>query len=93
MAYGVPVIGSAVEGLPLTLAERRGVLVAPDDPEGLAQAISRVLEGRTLTDLAGARRYAARFTADRIGTHCADVYVQLRSGRGTSGRLRASAAA
>ena len=81
MAYGVPVVGSAVEGLPLTLAERRGVLVAPDDPEALAHAIGRVLEGRTMMDLAGARRYAAGFTAARIGAHYAGVYTQLRSGR------------
>jgi glycosyltransferase involved in cell wall biosynthesis len=84
MAYSVPVVGSAVEGLPLTLAERRGVLVAPDDPEGLAHAIGRVLEGRTLTDLAGARRYAARFTAGRIGAHYADIYARLGSRRRTA---------
>ncbi len=93
MAYGVPVVGSAVEGLPLTLAERRGVLVAPDDPEALAHAIGHVLEGRALTDLAGARRYAAGFTAGRIGAHYAEIYAQLCSGRRTADRGRLSAAA
>ena len=93
MAYGVPVIGSAVEGLPLTLADHRGVLVPPDDPEALAHAIGRVLEGEMLADLAGARRYAARFTAARIGAHYAETYAQLRSGRRTNDEPRLSAAA
>ena len=93
MAYGVPVLGSAVEGLPLTLAGRRGVLVAPDDPEALAHAIGSVLEGRALTDLAGARRYAAGFTAARIGAHYAGIYTQLRSGRRIADPRRLSAAA
>lgn len=93
MAYGVPVIGCAVEGLPLTLAERRGVLSAPDDPQGLAHAIGRVLERRATTDLEGARRYAAGFTAPWIGAQYADIYEHLLSGRRTSGRRRVSVAA
>jgi glycosyltransferase involved in cell wall biosynthesis len=32
MGLGVPVVGIAVEGLPLTLGEGRGLLVAPGDP-------------------------------------------------------------
>ena len=93
MAYGVPVVGSAVEGLPLTLADHRGVLVPPDDPAALAHAIGRVLKGGMLTDIAGARRYAANFTAARIGAQYADTYAQLRSGRRTSDGRRLSAAA
>ena len=75
------------------VAGRRGVLVAPDDPEALAHAIGSVLEGRALTDLAGARRYAAGFTAARIGAHYAGIYTQLRSGRRIADPRRLSAAA
>jgi len=43
MAAGVPVIASAVSGNPEALAQGRcGILVAPDDPETLAQAIVQV---------------------------------------------------
>jgi glycosyltransferase involved in cell wall biosynthesis len=79
MAYGVPVVGSAVEGLPTTLANRRGVLVPPDDPKALAHAIDRLLSGERLTDRAGARRYAEGFSTVRIAAHYAETYAQLRS--------------
>ena len=55
--------------------------------------IGRVLKGEMLVDLAGARRYAAGFTAARIGAHYADTYAQLRSGRRTSDGRGLSAAA
>ncbi len=43
LALGVPVIGTTVDGLALTLAEGRGILVPPQDPPALAAALSRVL--------------------------------------------------
>jgi glycosyltransferase involved in cell wall biosynthesis len=39
MSLGVPVVGTAVEGLPGVLADGRGVLAAPEDPAALARAI------------------------------------------------------
>src|SRR5204863_156733 len=38
MGLGVPVVATAVEGLPDTLDAGRGVLVAPDEPRALAAA-------------------------------------------------------
>ncbi|MGH2986726.1 MAG: glycosyltransferase, partial [Solirubrobacterales bacterium] len=77
MAHRVPVIATAVEGLPLTLAGRRGVLVAPEDPHELAAAISAVLAGRSEIDLAAAQRYAARFSADRVAARYERIYQRL----------------
>ena len=77
MANRVPVIGAAVEGLPDTLEDRRGVLVPPDDPAALAAAIQDALAGRLAVDLAGARRYAECFTAKRVADHYARVYARL----------------
>jgi len=77
MRLGVPVIGTAVEGLPRTLSRRRGVLVPPEDPEALAGAIEDVLGGRVRPDLRGARRYAASFTPARVATVYADEYRAL----------------
>jgi glycosyltransferase involved in cell wall biosynthesis len=70
MALGVPVIATAVEGLPTTLARGRGVLVPPEDAQALADAISGVLDGRIRPNLGRARAYAARFTVAPV----ADVY-------------------
>lgn len=72
MGLGVPVIGTRVDGFPATLAEGRGILVAPDDPRALAEAITDVLAGRARTDVAGARRWARRFALDNV----ADRYLQ-----------------
>ncbi|MQA76025.1 MAG: glycosyltransferase [Solirubrobacterales bacterium] len=77
MAHRVPVIASAVEGLPSTLAERRGVLVAPEDPDELASAIDAVCAGAVGVDLDGAQRYARRFTPRLVAAHYARIYRRL----------------
>jgi glycosyltransferase involved in cell wall biosynthesis len=77
MAHRVPVIATAVEGLPLTLGEGRGVLVAPEDPDDLAAAISALLAGESGVDLAGAQRYAARFSPELVAARYARIYRRL----------------
>jgi glycosyltransferase involved in cell wall biosynthesis len=77
MGLGVPVVGSAVEGLPETLAGDRGTLVAPEEPRALAAAIGAVLAGRCESDLDAARAYARRFTPARIAARYASVYRAL----------------
>ena len=54
-ACGVPVVGSAVGGIPSLLCEDRGVLVNPQRPGELSEAIQRVLTNEQL-----ARRLAER---------------------------------
>jgi glycosyltransferase involved in cell wall biosynthesis len=77
MALGVPVIGTNVDGLPRTLGDGRGIVVPSEDPAALAAAIDDVLHGRRTTDLAGARRYARRFAADRVAGEYAASYREL----------------
>lgn len=84
MGLGVPVVGTAVEGLPETLGSGRGVIVPPEDPRALASAIGAVLAGLCDADLAAARSYARRFSADRIAARYASVY------RALSGAARAA---
>jgi glycosyltransferase involved in cell wall biosynthesis len=79
MRLGVPVIGSAVEGLPITLGSRRGVLVPPEDPDALAAAIDGVLRGCRRSDLRRARRYAAAFTPTSAAGVYAREYASLLS--------------
>jgi glycosyltransferase involved in cell wall biosynthesis len=81
MGLGVPVIGAAVEGMPDMLAAGRGTLVRPEDPPSLARAIAFTLAGRMATDLAGARRWAQRFTPERIAARYAATYRALTEGQ------------
>jgi glycosyltransferase involved in cell wall biosynthesis len=77
MALGVPVVGTAVEGLPLTLAEDRGILVAAGNPVALAEALTEVLAGRRLPDLEAGRAYAARFSPREVAERYAALYREL----------------
>jgi glycosyltransferase involved in cell wall biosynthesis len=87
LALGVPVVATAVDGLPTTLAERRGLLVQPD-PAALAAGIQAVLHGAADIDTAGARRYAASFQPAQIASDYFAVYQGV-----LSDRSRASGAA
>lgn len=74
MGLGVPVIATAVEGLPATIGSNRGVLVPPADPEALADAIEGVLAGELPVDHDEARAYALRFTPERVAQAYAREY-------------------
>lgn len=80
LALGVPVVANAVEGLPTTLAERRGLLVTPD-PEALAAGIQSVLDGEASIDTAGARHYAAAFQPAQVASAYFAVYQRALSER------------
>jgi NAD(P)-dependent dehydrogenase (short-subunit alcohol dehydrogenase family) len=77
MSLGVPVVGTAVEGLPAVLGDGRGVIVAPEDPTALARAIGDVLSGRIRTDLRAARRYARGFSPQAVAARYATAYREL----------------
>jgi glycosyltransferase involved in cell wall biosynthesis len=73
MGLGVPVVGTAVEGLPDVLAGR-GLLVPPEDPPALAAGIADVLHGRIELHLAAGREYARRFSPDAVARRYREVY-------------------
>jgi glycosyltransferase involved in cell wall biosynthesis len=77
MGLGVPVVATAVEGLPETLGCGRGMLVAPEEPRALAAAVGAVLVGLCESDLPAARAYARRFTPERVASRYASVYRSL----------------
>jgi glycosyltransferase involved in cell wall biosynthesis len=83
LALGVPVVATAVDGLPTTLAGRRGLLVQPD-PAALAAGIQLVLDGAADIDLAGARHYAALFQPAQIASDYFAVYQRVLSERSRS---------
>src|SRR6266704_2262067 len=87
LGLGVPVVGTAVDGLAHTLAGGRGVLVPPEDPRALAGALARVLRGER-PDPGPGRVYARQFTPSAAAAVYAGAYRQLRQIR----RPRAAAA-
>ena len=86
MGLGVPVVASAVEGLPETLASHRGTLVPAEEPRALASAIGAELVGLGESDLDAARVYAQRFTPQRVSARYASVYRALAGADSTAVR-------
>jgi glycosyltransferase involved in cell wall biosynthesis len=76
MGLGVPVVGTRVDGFPVTLAAGRGLIVEPDDPAALAAVLQDVLDGRRRTDVIGARAWAQQFALARITSRYEDDYVE-----------------
>jgi glycosyltransferase involved in cell wall biosynthesis len=76
LGLGVPVVGTAVDGLRNTLGEGRGVLVPPENPQTLAVALQRVLAGDGPNPALG-RMYAAAFTPGRVARRYLRVYCRV----------------
>jgi glycosyltransferase involved in cell wall biosynthesis len=84
LGLGVPVVGTAVDGLARTLGGGRGVLVPPEAPRALAAALSRVLGGER-PDPGPGRAYARQFTPSAAAAVYAGAYRQLLASRARSG--------
>ena len=80
LGLGVPVVGTAVDGLARTLGEGRGILVPAEDPRALAEALSRILAGER-PDPAPGRAYARQFTPSAAAAVYASAYRQLLASR------------
>jgi L-malate glycosyltransferase len=79
LAVGVPVVASSVGGLPDALSGGGGRLIAPGDPQGLADAVARLLERpeeRAVLS-AEARTGVRRFSVGRLVDRTLDVYRSL----------------
>ncbi|MGZ6839371.1 MAG: glycosyltransferase [Frankiaceae bacterium] len=79
MTAGVPVVASRVGGLPDQVTHRRtGLVVEPEDPEGLATALVSLLlapdEARQLGE--AGRAYAARFSHEALVDRMEEVYSE-----------------
>ena len=83
LGLGIPVVGTAVDGLPRTLGNGRGVLVPPDDPAALAAALSRVLAGER-PDPGPGRAYAQQFTPSAAAAAYLEAYQHLLASRARS---------
>ena len=81
MAAGVPVVASAVGGVPEAVQHgTSGFLVPPGDPVTLAHYLARLLANPALRQRMGAAaraRYEARFTVDRMVDATLALYHQV----------------
>lgn len=76
LGLGVPVIGTAVDGLAVTLSGGRGIVVPPDDPGALAGALSQVLAGQR-PDPGPGLAYARQFTPQAAAEAYYAAYTEL----------------
>jgi glycosyltransferase involved in cell wall biosynthesis len=80
MAAGAPVVATGVSGIPeLVDHEVNGLLVEPDDPAALADALIRVHEDRELAARisdAGRRTVEERFDGDRLAQRLAELFEE-----------------
>ena len=81
MLAGVPVVASRVSSLPeLVVDGETGVLVAPDDPGALADAVRRALEDRERLGAAATARARSEFSVGRMAARTMSVYAAATAG-------------
>ena len=80
MAAGAPVVATRVSGIPeLVDHEVNGLLVEPDDPRALADALVRLHEDRELAArvaAAGRETVQQRFDGDRLASRLAELFEE-----------------
>jgi glycosyltransferase involved in cell wall biosynthesis len=92
LATGRPVILSDAGDLALYLQHRRSAYVLPagDQPNALAEAIEWLAgnpEQARAIGLGGREALVESFSQEKLGRHVAEFFAQLRSERGSGGRL------
>jgi glycosyltransferase involved in cell wall biosynthesis len=84
MAMGVPVVASAVLGVPEIVDENVARMIPAGDPDALASAIERACTDTTGTDarvLAARERVQECFTAERNARTTGELYERLLTAR------------
>jgi len=83
MAFSKPVVGTRHGGTPEQVEDgRSGILVSPNDPRELAEALDRLIPDRELRlrmGEAGRQRYLDRFEFETAYGHVMDLYRKLTS--------------
>ena len=76
LASGVPVVATAVGGIPEMVTDGMGILAKPGEPESIAAAIDAALD-RTWDRRAIAEAARGRYGAERIGADFAAIYNEV----------------
>lgn len=91
MSFGIPVLASAVGGVPEVLKDGNGVLVPPNDPDTLAERMIEMLRddpARKKIGLKGRSSLHPRFSPDHRAGRIIGLYHELLANR--SGQTRPS---
>ncbi|MGA9762551.1 MAG: glycosyltransferase [Gaiellaceae bacterium] len=84
MASGLPVVSTAVGGIPEMVGEGAGILVPPSDPAALAGALGAVLSNLGSYDRAKLAADArARYSLEAVGAQLQGIYSSLLSASAT----------
>ena len=89
MAHAKPIIATAVGGVPDLVTPDVGILVPPDDNQGLAAAMARMAADVDLRRRMGAaarRRYEQLFTPEAVVPVLLDFYEQVIHRHSTNGQ-------
>jgi len=81
-AAGLPVVATAVGGIPEIVTPESGILIAPGDAPGLAEAVNALAADparRARMGEAARRRFEANFSAERWMADLRDVYEAVIS--------------
>jgi glycosyltransferase involved in cell wall biosynthesis len=77
MLASVPVVATRVSSIPEIVADgETGVLVPPEDPQALADALARVLDDPGTLGAAGRARALEHFSAEAMARRTAAVYAE-----------------
>ncbi|TMC55084.1 MAG: glycosyltransferase family 4 protein [Chloroflexi bacterium] len=83
-AMGLPVVSTAVGGVPYLLTDNEtGLLVPDNDSNAMAQAVTRLLGDPALATRlsSNGRRVAERFCWEQVGRQWEELFAQLRAAR------------
>lgn len=84
MSHNKPVIASSVGGIPEVVIDgETGILVEPDDPHALAEAIKSLITNPELAKQygeAGGRRVREHFTEEQMVRSYIDLFIRLTQG-------------
>jgi glycosyltransferase involved in cell wall biosynthesis len=82
LASGVPVVGTAVGGIPDMVGEGMGLLARPGDPASIAAQLGAALDRRGAWDRGAiARQAKERYGAERVGAELARIYEEVSARR------------
>jgi glycosyltransferase involved in cell wall biosynthesis len=82
MASGLPVVATAVGGIPEVVSPRDGILVPSDDPQALSDAMNQVLSNPVSYDARQiAARAAAGYSLQVVGARLAGIYADVLARR------------
>jgi glycosyltransferase involved in cell wall biosynthesis len=94
LASGLPVVSTTVGGIPEMVYDDAGILVPPDDPSALADALDSVLSNLNSYDrdaIAGAAR--GRYSLEAVGAQLQGIYDSVRSASAADAAAAAAKAA